>query len=191
MQQPFALQDIFQRFVKLQLGFRIANNSVEKHLAQTLSAATNLKSLCVIAYWDTNHNRYRRGGPTAFQEVFGGCAFPQLSSLMLKGFTSTETELVEFLRSSSHLQQLTLTCHKLGWKDKWESCANGIKLALPTLEHVVVDALTSNYDDHSLLYHVQHCSHATIQGFFFQGKGNPFTCGQIRNKRIRTTFVTY
>ena len=190
MPQPFALQDIFQHLFKLQLGFRIVNKSVEKHIAQTLSAATKLRSLCVIAYWNTNHNRYRRGGPTAFQEIFGGCTFPQLSSLILEGFTSTEAELVKFLHGSSDLQQLTLTYHKLGWKDNWESCTNAIKLALPIIENIIVDDLTSNYDDHSLLYHVQHCSRTDIQGFFFQGKANPFTCEQIRDKRRRTTFVT-
>ena len=157
---------------------------MEKHIAQTLSAATKLKVLCINAHWDKNHSRYRPGRPTKFQEILGECQFPQLRSLILQGFTSTERELVRFLRGSSYLQQLTFRCHKLEGKDNWESCTNEIKIALPTLEHISVDGLLSNYNDHSLPYHTHYCSRTDIQGFFFQGKANPFTCEQIRDERV-------
>ena len=190
LQQPFALQEVFQHVRKLRLSFRLNDHSVEKNIAQTLSIATNLRSLCILVGWDTHRGRYRRGGPTAFKEIIGECEFPQLRSLILHGFTSTEAELVTFLRGSSHLQQLTLTYHRLAWDDKWESCANGIKIALPTLEHIFVDALVSNYNDYSVIHDDKHCSHTDIQGFFFQGKANPFICAPKTGERTRITFLT-
>lgn len=164
---------------------------MEKHISQTLSAATKLKSLCVIAHWEKYDNRCRPGGTTAFQEILSKCEFPQLRTLILHGFTSTEAELVGFLRGSSHLQQLTLTSHELRWNDKWESCANEIKIALPVLEHILVDALASNYNGYSPVHHFhnQYCCRKDVQGFFFQGKANPFVGAPKADKHTRITFV--
>ena len=190
LQQPFPLHDIFQHFQKLRMGFYIVNKSVEKHIAQTLSAATKLRSLCVVAYWETNNSNDRRGGPTAFEEIFGECEFPQLSSLTIQGFTSTEAELLRFLRGSSCLKKLTLRCHMLGWKDEWEPCANEIKLALPKLEHIEVDDLISNHGGQVVAYHQHDCSDTDVQEFFFQGNANPFICAHTQDRSFRVTFTT-
>ena len=160
---------------------------MEKYIAQTLSAATELKCLDVVVPRD---HIYRPGGPKDFQEILGECKFPQLRSLILQGFNSTEGELVGFLRSSSYLQQLTLKSYKLEGKYKWESCMNGIKIALPTLQYISVDGLLSNYNNLGLPYHTHYCSRTDIHGFFFQGEANPFTCEEIRDERVRIILVT-
>ena len=183
LQQPFALQDIFQGFLKLRLRFHI-KRSVEDHIAQTLSTATNLKSLCIYS-----DKAYRPGGSTAFQEIFDKCEIPQLKTLILSGFDSTEAELVGFLRGSSHLQHLNLTQHTLRAKGKWESCANGIKVALPTIEQIIVNALISSGDDDYVDAHTHHCSCTDVQGFFFHGKANPFICAQTQDENVRVTFI--
>ena len=163
---------------------------MEKHIAQTLSTATNLKSLCIMLNWAGYYDmRCTATGPTAFKEIIGECEFPQLRSLMLHAFISTEAELIGFLHSASHLQHLTLKHHKLRMKDNWESCANRIKIALPALEHIVVDDLGFNYDDHSRIRQTVHCSPTDVQGFFFQGKANPFACTQARDERIQLNFL--
>ena len=179
LQQPFELRDIFQHFRKLRLNF----NPPLENVAPTLSTATKLKSLCI------NVDGYGPRGPTIFKEIIGECEFPQLRSLILEGFTSTEAELLDFLHCSSHLQQLTLTNHRLGCGNNWESCTNGIKLALPTLKHIIVHALTSNFGGHSPIRHTQHCRRTEVQGFFFQGKENPFACAQGQDERTRVTFL--
>lgn len=190
LQQPFALQDIFQHFRKLRLSFQLVNNSVEKHIARTLSAATKLKSLYITAHWDKTDTRYMPGGSTAFQEILGGCDFPQLSSITLQGFTSTQTELIRFLRGSSNLQQLTLNYHMLGGKDEWEYCANGIKLALPNLEHIIINFLISNHGGRVVAYHKHRYSDTDVRGFFFQGKANPFICAHTQDQSFRVTFTS-
>ena len=193
LQQPFALQDIFQHFRKLRLGFSIVDNLVEKHIAQTLSTATNLKSLCVNAVWDGDEDDdlgYRPGGPTSFQEIVGECEFPRLKCLMLEGFDSTEAELVRFLRGSSHLQRLTLTHHILRGKDKWKSCANGIKIALPNLEHISVNALISDDGGQDFRYNTHYCSPPDVLGFFLQGRANPFVDAETQNEPNRIVFIT-
>ena len=165
---------------------------MENNIAQTLSTATNLKSLCVIAYRYTyRDSRYRPGGPTAFQEIIGECAFPQLGSLILHGFDSTEAELVGFLRGSSRLQHLTLTHHNLRRKGRWDSCADGIKLALPSIEHILIDALVSDGGGNSHVEtHTHRCNYTDIQEFFFEGKANPFICAQTQDERINVAFLT-
>ncbi|KAK0509697.1 hypothetical protein JMJ35_008091 [Cladonia borealis] len=191
LQQPFSLQEIFQRFRKLRLGFRVNDGLVEKHIAQTLSAATQLKSLCVILCWDAyNFGKRRCGGPTVFQEILGECQFPQLRSLILDGFGSTEGELVGFLRGSSRLQHLTLTKHHLTEKGRWDSCADSIQVALPSLEHILIHDVTSGASD--VGFHGMHdhfYSHRELLGFFFQGKANPFTRAQTRDERTYITFI--
>ncbi len=193
LQQPFALQDIFQHFLKLRLHFQI-NKSMEKenHIAQTLSTATNLKSICIIVTGYTYpDSTYRPGGPTAFHDIFRECEFPQLGSLILHGFDSTEAELVGFLRGSSRLQHLTLTQHNLRRKGRWDSCANGIKAALPSIKHILVDTLMSEGGGNSYAEtHTHRCNYADIQEFFFQGKANPFICAQTQDERFHVSFVT-
>ena len=188
LQQPFALQDVFQHFRKLGLSFRIVDNLVEKNISQILSAATKLTSLCVTVDWNANKKTYRLGGPTTFQEIFGECEFPQLRSLKLEGFDSTEAELVGFFRSSSHLQHLILMRHRLRAKGKWESWANEIKVALSSLKKIVVHILESSVDDHSLDTHTHRCSHTDVQGFFFHGKVNPFICARAQEENVSVTF---
>ena len=192
LQQPFSPQEIFQRFRKLRLGFRVNDNLVEKDIAQTLSVATQLKLLCVVLYWDPhNVGRYRRERPTAFQEILDKCQFPQLRSLIIVGFDSTEGELVGFLRGSNRLQHLTLKKHHLREKGRWDSCADSIKVALPSLVHIFIDGVTSGaYDVGVDDMHDQFYSHRDLRGFFFQGKANPFTRPQTRDERTRITFVT-
>ena len=190
LQQPFSLQEIFQRFRKLRLGFRVNVDLVEKHIAQMLSAATQLKLLCVTLWWDAyNIGRYRRGEPTVFQEILGKCQFPQLRSLILGGFDSTEGELVGFLRGSSRLQHLTLTKHHLRKKGKWYSCADSIKVALPSLEHIFIDEVTSGADDVRFdgINHVY--SHRDLWRYFFHGKANPFPRAQRRDERVHVRFI--
>ena len=165
---------------------------MENHIAQTLSTATNLKSLCVIVKLYTYRDDiYRPGGVTAFQEIIGECKFPQLGSLILHGFDSTEAELVGFLRGSSRLQHLTLTQHNLRRKGRWDSCANGIKAALPSIEHILVDGLISDGGGNSYVEtHTHRCNYTDIQEFFFQGKANPFICAQTQGERFHVSFVT-
>ena len=156
---------------------------MENHIAQTLSTATNLKSLCIYC------DRFRRGVPTAFQEIFDKCEFPQLRSLILHGFDSTEAELVGFLRGSSRLQYLTLTRHNLVTKGRWESFADGIKIALPNLEQILVNNLHSGVDDYSVNGHTHYCNYTDVKGFFFHGKANPFICSQTQDERGSVEFV--
>ena len=185
------LRDIFQHLAKLRLGFYISE-VVERNIAQTLSAATNLKSLYFHVMVDQvvdDKMTCKPGRPTAFHEIFGICRFRQLRSLTLDGFDSNEAEFVEFLRSSSHLQHLTLMHHKLRAKGTWESWANEIKVALPSLEQVVVKILESNVDDHNVEIHTHGFSCTDVHGFFFQGKVNPFICPQTQEKRVRVKFV--
>ena len=165
---------------------------MENNIAQTLSTATNLKSLCVIANaYKYRDSRYRPGGPTAFREIIGECEFPQLGSLILHGFDSTEAELVGFLRGSSRLHHLTLTQHTLRRKGRWDSCANGIKVALPSIEHILVDTLISDGGGNSYVgTHTHRCNYTDIQEFFFEGKANPFIYAQIQDERIHESFVT-
>ena len=194
LQQPFALRDIFQHFAKLRLGFFLISEVVERNIAQTLSAATNLKSLYVTAGWDIDDlETCKPGRPTAFQEILGKCIFPQLTSLILSGFHSTSTELVRFIRGSSRLQHLTLAGHHLGRKGRWDSCANSIRIALPSLKHIVIDNVSFGANkfrsDGFEKFHKRRYSHRALQGFFFQGKTNPFTCAEPQDERVRVIFL--
>ena len=162
---------------------------MEKHIAQTLSTATTLKSLCVTVNWSEFDARSHRPGlPTAFKEIIGECKFPQLRSLILHEFNSTQAELVGFLRGSSHLQHLTLTDHILRGEDNWESCANGIKIALPSLKHIIVDNLRCAHSFGIDDLYVNYLSHRDVQGYFFHGKANPFICAQSQGDRALIAF---
>ena len=177
--------------MKLRLGFSLFSHIVERHIARTLSTATNLKSLCVTVERDTYDSMHcNPGRPTTLQEIFGECKFPQLRSLILDGFDSTGAELVGLLQGSSRLEHLTLTRHYLGSKGRWDSCANKIKVALPSLKHIVIDDVRSSADDFSYDDVHVHCySHRDVQEFFFQGKANPFVCSQTQDKGIRVKFI--
>ena len=132
---------------------------------------------------------YRIGGPTSFQEIFGECEFPQLRSLILNGFDSTEAELVGFLRSSSYLQHLTLTYHILRGKDNWESCANGMKIALPHLKHISVNALIADSNGRHARLHCR-CSCTDVLEFFLQGGPNPFILAKTHEEWVTVAFLT-
>lgn len=132
---------------------------------------------------------YRPRGPSSFQEIFGECEFPQLRSLILNGFDSTEAELVAFLRSSSCLQYLTLTHHILRGEDRWESCANGIKIALPNLKHIIVNALISDNGGH-VFRATRYCNCTDVLEFFLQGGENPFMFPEAYHEWTRVAFVT-
>ena len=165
---------------------------MQPNVAQTLSTAINLESLCIIVDGTSFGPlvEYRPGGPTAFQEILDDCKFPRLRSLILSGFDSTEAELIEFLGGSSDLQHLTLTHHALGAKEKWESCANKIKATLPSLENITVNALESGYRGPLVCVHTHTCSCTDVQEFFLQGEANPFSCAHKQDEGIRVAFIT-
>ena len=189
MQQPFALQDIFQHFRKLRLAFYINKDIVEDHIPHTLSAATNLTTLCIIANWA--FSRYGAGESSYFRKILGDCVLPRLTSLILTGFDSTEAELVGFLRGSSHLQHLNLTHHKLREDKQWESCASGIKDALPALKHIVLNALEcGDGGDDAVPHHTHRYTRRELEDFFHQGKTNPFICDHIEHGKVHVAFVT-
>ena len=192
MQQPFALQDIFQYFRKLRLTFSMNRHKVDKQIAQTLSAATNLTTLCIIEDWLGRQGRkYGAGEPSTFRKILGECVLPRLTSLIVTGLDSTEAELIEFLRGSSRLQHLTLTHHKLRGDKKWGSCANEIKDALPTLKRIILNALESgDGDDHFVHRHTHRYTRREVEDFFLQGKANPFICDHLEHEQAHVAFVT-
>lgn len=168
----------FRNLTKLRLSLdsdseRFSTNfdtrHVHRNVAKLLRSAINLESLSLDLSddWITDHDY-----PT-LQEILGQCRFPKLKSLILSFLTSSDEELLQLLRYSKNLEQITIACHTLT-KGSWMRVASWIRASLPLLKHVELDQLYGGFDDP--LKRVEFLDlYGEVRDFLFAHGENPFT----------------
>lgn len=97
------------------------NDAVIKgNVAKILAAAINLEQL----HLESDNKNW-----PLFESILGGCRFPKLKSLELWYISSTEDQLLDFLRSLPDLKSLTLGGLDL-MQGLWEHVMSWIKISL-------------------------------------------------------------
>ena len=172
-----SLSNTFSRLRKLHLALDLTANGLEGlwedvflegHAAMALSQARNLESLYIVAFEGD-------GDPSeesTFLPILGGCRFPKLTSLMLEGFLSEESELCQFIQASPDLRYLFMSDISLA-TGSWEKFADRVRPSL-ALHRVMLDNLyqVDGKDCKDLHYMYTKDS---LEDFWLRCGHNPFT----------------
>ena len=103
----------------LELDDRHHGDSSRSSIAvRLICTATNLRCLCLDGYDSEAEKREM----STFMTVLGDATLPKLKSLILANFSSTEAQLVTFLKRSKGLDQLSFLAHTLT-EGSWERFA--------------------------------------------------------------------
>ena len=143
----------------------IDKRHVHQNVAKLLGSAVNLQSLSL----DLNDEDYAGMHCSTLREILGRCKYPKLRSLILGYFSSSDEDLLRFLKNSTDLQQITMEWHRL-IKGSWMRVADWMRASLPQLKHVELSELYGGFDEP--FGGMKYCD---VGNFLFAHGENPFT----------------
>ena len=142
---------------------------VHQNVAKLLGSAVNLQSLSL----DLNDEDYAVRHDSTLREILGRCKYPKLRSLILGYFSSSDEDLLRFLKNSTDLQQITMEWHHL-IKGSWMRVADWMRASLPQLKHAELSELYGGFDEP--FESMKYCDpYEDVGNFLFAHGENPFT----------------